>query len=257
MLSVADPPNPYEVGFCDTLAFYEDVVVAETVAGVSAGLQNVFLTINVANPASPSLAGYCALPNGGQGLTVSGNYAYVAAGDVVIVDVSNPVNPHEVGRYVSPSFAMDVRVAGSLAYVADGYAGLRVVDVSNPQQPQEVGYYDTPGYANGVDLAGDYICASEDPIGMHVLQFYGAGVEEAPNAEARATIGPPTVIRGVLSLPVPPSTIHSSLLDLTGRQAMALHPGANDVSRLLPGVYFVRTTMGDGRAAGSKVMMTR
>ena len=27
---------------------------------------------------------------------------------------------------------------------------------------------------------------------------------------------------------------------MTGRQVMALHPGANDVSALAPGVYFVR-----------------
>jgi hypothetical protein len=49
-----------------------------------------------------------------------------------------------------------------------------------------------------------------------------------------------TVIRSVLRLPVSPFTIHTSLFDMTGRQAMALRPGANDVSELSPGVYFVR-----------------
>jgi hypothetical protein len=50
----------------------------------------------------------------------------------------------------------------------------------------------------------------------------------------------PTVVRGLLRLPVSPFTIHTSLFDMTGRQVMALHPGANDVSRLAPGVYCVR-----------------
>jgi hypothetical protein len=30
------------------------------------------------------------------------------------------------------------------------------------------------------------------------------------------------------------------LLDAAGRKVMGLHAGANDVSRLAPGVYFVR-----------------
>jgi hypothetical protein len=49
-----------------------------------------------------------------------------------------------------------------------------------------------------------------------------------------------TVARGVLFLPVSPFTIHTSLFDMTGRQVMALRPGANDVHSLAPGVYFVR-----------------
>jgi DNA-binding beta-propeller fold protein YncE len=64
-------------------------------------------------------------------------------------------------------------------------------------------------------------------------------------AEARA-IGeegwkPPTIIRGVLSLP--PSAHPGSpppLLDICGRKVLDLLPGPNDVRGLAPGVYFVR-----------------
>jgi hypothetical protein len=52
-----------------------------------------------------------------------------------------------------------------------------------------------------------------------------------------------TVIRGILFLPpasgVKPQAL-SVLLDITGRKVLDLRPGANDVSRLSPGVYFVR-----------------
>lgn len=52
----------------------------------------------------------------------------------------------------------------------------------------------------------------------------------------------PTIVRGVLRLPgatnLKPQT--ASLLDVSGRRVMDLRPGANDVSRLAPGVYFVR-----------------
>jgi hypothetical protein len=50
----------------------------------------------------------------------------------------------------------------------------------------------------------------------------------------------PTIVRGVLFMPVSPFTIHYSLFDRTGRRVMTLVPGPNDVSGLSPGVYFVR-----------------
>jgi hypothetical protein len=50
------------------------------------------------------------------------------------------------------------------------------------------------------------------------------------------------VIRGVLY--VPEASSHkpqaASLLDASGRKVLDLHPGANDVRALAPGVYFVR-----------------
>ena len=51
-----------------------------------------------------------------------------------------------------------------------------------------------------------------------------------------------------------------SLLDVGGRKVMNLSPGANDVSRLSPGVYFVRgPETDDGRpaAAVTKVVIAR
>jgi phosphoribosylformylglycinamidine (FGAM) synthase PurS component len=60
-----------------------------------------------------------------------------------------------------------------------------------------------------------------------------------------------TVIRGVLFLPEAPShkPQAASLLDASGRKVLELHTGANDVSRLSPGVYFMR---GEGRGAGDE-----
>jgi transglutaminase-like putative cysteine protease len=65
-----------------------------------------------------------------------------------------------------------------------------------------------------------------------------AGIAEAPHLGSRATRCLPTVVCGALFLPyLSPS---SSLFSLAGRKVMSLKPGANDVSRLGPGVYFVR-----------------
>ena len=245
IVSIADPAHPYDVGsYPDTLgSVHNDVAVAGDFAYAATALGNLLQVINIADPAHPTLAGSCAMPSNAEGVTVSGSYAYVAAGDLCIVDVSNPQTPQEVGRYVSPNFAVDVRVAGNTAYVADGYSGLRVVDVSNPQQPQELGYYETPGWTNGIDLAGDYVCVTEDPIGLRVFQFYGVGIEEeSPKLQAPSSKLGPTIVRGVLNMGrrLTADGSRQELLDATGRKVMQLRAGPNDVSRLAPGVYFVK-----------------
>lgn len=75
------------------------------------------------------------------------------------------------------------------------------------------------------------------------------GVEEMPNVEVRTSNSGPTIVRGVLRLrdchPVSDKETGGCtqpvLLDATGRKVLDLQPGANDVSGLAPGVYFVRS----------------
>ena len=78
-----------------------------------------------------------------------------------------------------------------------------------------------------------------------------------------------TFVRGVLELPGPGTRSElpernsvmsrADLFDASGRTAMKLHPGANDVSGLAPGVYFVREERGAsrGEAGVRKVVILR
>jgi len=65
----------------------------------------------------------------------------------------------------------------------------------------------------------------------------------------------PTIVRGVLMMGQRLMADGSGpeLVDATGRKVMDLHPGANEVSRLAPGVYFVRQASGVTRDAPSVV----
>jgi hypothetical protein len=47
------------------------------------------------------------------------------------------------------------------------------------------------------------------------------------------------------------------LLDITGRKVMELQPGDNDVSRLAPGVYFVRTPLAGRQPRTTRVVIQR
>ncbi|MBN2466134.1 hypothetical protein JXD38_10990 [candidate division WOR-3 bacterium] len=64
----------------------------------------------------------------------------------------------------------------------------------------------------------------------------------------------PTIVRGVLFLPSSLLSPPPSLFSIDGRKVLYLLPGANDVSALSPGVYFVRAAQAQ---AVRKVILTR
>jgi hypothetical protein len=238
IINVADPASPTEIGHVESLGVVNDVTVAGGYAYVVSAESSLHV-IDVADPAHPSVVGFCGgLPRDAQGVAISGGLAFVACGDLVVIDVSDPLNPHELGRCVTPDYAMDVRVAGDTAYVADGYSGLRILNVSDPANPQEVGFYDTPGFTTGIDIAGDYFYVTDDQFGLNIFQYYAAGVEESPGPLIAGSPPRPTIVRGVLFLPLSLLTPDCSLLSIDGRKVLNLRPGSNDVSRLAPGVYF-------------------
>ena len=71
-----------------------------------------------------------------------------------------------------------------------------------------------------------------------------------------------TIVRGVLFLAEATSDKPeaANLMDIAGREVMKLKPGANDVNRLGPGVYFIREglgTGGEGLGKTQKVVVAR
>jgi YVTN family beta-propeller protein len=82
---------------------------------------------------------------------------------------------------------------------------------------------------------------------VSVLRDSMPGLEETPSVEVRDAKPTPTVVRGVLRAGDRRQNTgyRAELLDAAGRKVMELHAGANDVSRLSPGVYFVRQATGD------------
>jgi hypothetical protein len=85
-------------------------------------------------------------------------------------------------------------------------------------------------------------------------------VTEVMNDERGTMSAGPTVVRGVLVLGAVDSRqntgYRAELLDAVGSRVMALRAGANDVSRLSPGVYFVREAQAQAQAV-TKVVIQR
>jgi hypothetical protein len=116
-----------------------------------------------------------------------------------------------------------------------------------------------------VDLVAGFAVQGEgDPTENPVV------VQHVPVTVAGASVpGPltsvrpgwlPSVARGelVLNAAFGGPGSRPALLDVSGRRVMALAPGVNDVSRLSPGVYFIRSSLGDGNpVTATKVVIQR
>ncbi len=106
---------------------------------------------------------------------------------------------------------------------------------------------------------------NSDSGGMDYLALrYGvADAVQETTDDGRGTMNTgPTIVRGVLVLGAVDSRQNTAyrgeLLDAAGRKVMELRPGANDVNRLSPGVYFVRAIGCELSAVScQKVVLTR
>jgi hypothetical protein len=118
---------------------------------------------------------------------------------------------------------------------------LWVISVSDPAHPVQVGYYGTADVAYDVAVVGDYAYVAACNAGLQICQFYGAGIEEGRQPRANDLRPTATVIRGVLMIGDrgPKTGDRAELLDASGRKVLDIRAGANDVSRLAPGVYFI------------------
>jgi hypothetical protein len=119
-----------------------------------------------------------------------------------------------------------------------------------------------PPRVNFTDWDGD------GDLDMITCDYYGsvflrrnitpAGIEERFQPQASSCKLQTTVVRGVLLLPHDHLSAHSSLLSPDGRKVLDLTPGANDVTHLGPGVYFIEEAPVQGQARyGQKVVIAR
>ena len=91
---------------------------------------------------------------------------------------------------------------------------------------------------------------------ISVLRDSGGGIEESFGPQAASSKPAPTIVRGVLLMP----TTGGMLLDIAGREVLALNAGVNNIGTLAPGVYFVRPehpAENDGPSAVTKVVIQR
>ncbi len=112
---------------------------------------------------------------------IRGDYAYVCAGEVYVIDVSNPYEPSVVYEYdtYGTYSAQMARVSGDYLLVVDG-TGLEALDLSNPAEPAfvdrlyiDVSYISVDGDRAAVSNSSTmYIVDISDPTNLSVEGTY-------------------------------------------------------------------------------------
>jgi hypothetical protein len=129
--------------------------------------------------------------------------------------------------------------------VATNAAGDSVIVIPMALDSLNAGQLAFPGF--GPDWPTAWLVpANHTPAGRMTFNYTAASVGIAEErAAARPAPRPATVVRGSLRLPssLNPS-LPTSLLDPTGRKVLDLCPGDNDLSRVAPGLYFIRDPQG-------------
>ena len=262
VFNVASPRQPVWRGRCDAYESVTDACAQGNYVYVTPRLQ----VFDVTNPALPLRISQTPGVTTNGGLAVRDTFAYVAAvrDSLWVFNIKYPSMPYLLGGVsLGNTFGCDVTLRGSYAHV--GCDDYRLFDISAPAAPRPAGYYATPYRVRKVDCDSTYIYAACYLAGVCVLEQLPAGVAEPKQGEAEQARKGATVVRGVLFLPANGEgrIANGELLDVSGRKVMALHPGANDVRALAPGVYFVReqsvvSSQHSGPSAGGcqKVVLT-
>lgn len=144
--------------------------------------------LDVSNPGVPIRVGALELPGTSVDISLDGDFAYVAADSIWVVNIADPFLPKVVSHFSVDGIPIDVVARGGRTYVAVYNSGLLIYDVSNPQNPQRINHLTIPAYriavidsllfvasgSNGVvilDVAGP-----QHPVELSRIPLYSAGI---------------------------------------------------------------------------------
>jgi hypothetical protein len=214
---------------------------------------------------------------------VSGDYAYVAAGGLRVIDITSIGTPRVVAHLDTRGTTSEIALYGRFALLAAGCDGLQVIDVTKPSNPLPVGNLATAD-ARGLAVTDayvyltDYYLIQDATSGLQVLPLPCDAEKVAPGEGGSGAPARMTSLRA-WSVPAYGSTsLHLELLaaglvrvmicDVTGRRVRTLEAGSleagphdlpwdgrDDQGREVPaGTYLARMAAGDeSPGAGSIV----
>ncbi len=177
-ISVWDISDPLQIQRLNTLSLgtYIDQMVTDGEKLVLRDKVNTLLTIDISDPAQPSLATSISLGSisgiSPAALSIQGNLVLVAIkqlGSFQVIDLTDIYAPAIVGTLESSIYkANDMAIYGTIAYIADG-PYLKMIDFSNPTQPTLLSSYTSPSYSK--DILDIYHNTENDNITAVIYSF--------------------------------------------------------------------------------------
>jgi hypothetical protein len=175
VVDVTDLENPQEVAVMNTPGSARDMARVGEHLLIADNENRQLVVVSISNPSSPEIANRVGIPQWANwlvvGVTVSGDYAYVSAGGVHVVDISDLPNATVVKSLHSNFAVADIAVDGDRAFVANLDGGFSVVDVSHPPLAAWTARLPMPANARGVAVSGDHAFVALAGAGIQVMDI--------------------------------------------------------------------------------------
>ena len=101
--------------------------------------------------------------------TRNASHAYVASGNLIVVDITDDQNPEVDFRLNTPGLATGIQFHDDTVYLTDQQTGLHVINVRNPQQPRRISTQSTFGKATDVVLKGTLAYVADGKGGIQTI----------------------------------------------------------------------------------------
>ena len=161
-----DAPNPKPIGTFLTVGNAYNVWVDGDTVYLSDDNEGVQI-LDFGRIDVPAIAGKVEIF--GFDFQVVDGYAYVASGNLQIVDVRNRFKPEIISTVRTPGLVSGVQFRDGFVYLTDWQAGFYIVDVRNRNSPQIVVHQPTAGNATTVALFRTYAYIADGAAGLQVV----------------------------------------------------------------------------------------
>ena len=98
-------------------------------------------------------------------------HAYVASGNLILVDVTDDQNPEIDFRLNTPGLTTGIQFRNDTVYLTDRQTGLHVINVRNPQQPQRISTQSTFGNATEIVLRDTLTYVADGKGGIQTIDI--------------------------------------------------------------------------------------
>ena len=113
-------------------------------------------------------------------------HAYVASGNLILVDVTDDQNPEIDFRLSTPGLATGIQYRNDTVYLADRQTGLHIINVRNPKQPRRISTQPTFGNATDIVLRDTLAYIADGKGGIQTIDV---SESESPKWLHRYTAG--------------------------------------------------------------------
>ncbi len=170
VIDVTNPIIPTQVSSFVVDNLITDIFYVANKLYIGTGDTGSMIIIDYSDPANPVELSTFSLPTFAQSLAVSGDYAYITAGNELhIVDVSDPAQPEEVSSY--PRGGWEIAVNDNRAYLTL-FSAFEIVDVTDPTKPAELAIINSTVPAVTLSSNGDHLFVGS-PGHHFVSEQYG------------------------------------------------------------------------------------